>query len=62
MYGTQVKRYLNSEQVMPWWVRAKKEPKPKKRHEPNIFIEWVKAKKNRVCPLIEVVEVEEVWE
>jgi len=53
--GTGAKRAFNGEDVNPWWVRSKKAPK--KHHEPNIFIEWVKAKKNRVCPLIKVVEV-----
>ncbi len=60
IYGTRVMRAWNGEDnIHPWWVRANKEPKPKKHREPNIFIEWVKAKKNRVCPLIEVVEIGE---
>jgi len=67
IYGTgAIQKFLNEDStIRPWWLRAgkksktTKEPKPKKHHEPNIFIEWVKAKKNRVCPLIEVVEVGE---
>ena len=30
-----------------------KEPKPEKEKKPNIFIEWLKAKKAKVCPILE---------
>lgn len=33
--------------------------KPKKEKGPNLFFEWVMAKKHRVCPLIKVVSSEE---
>ena len=33
------------------WRRKAAEAMP---HEPNLLVEWVKAKKRRVCPLIEV--------
>jgi len=59
IYGHRASQKIGGEDVRPWWVRISKEPKPKKHRESNIFIEWVKAKKQRVCPLIEVVEVKE---
>jgi len=59
VYGHQASQKIGGDNVHPWWTRTNKELKPKKYHEPNIFIEWVKAKKQRVCPLIEVVEVKE---
>jgi hypothetical protein len=50
-----------------WWLLPKsfkrriryryqyKPPKPKKPKQPNIAIEYIKAKKKRVCPLLEFV-------
>lgn len=32
-----------------------RQPKrPRKQHEPNLVSEWIRAKKHRICPLIEV--------
>ena len=61
IYGTRAKAafFDNVKDVGPWWRRSEKKSNQTKSHEPNLFIEWIKAKKQKVCPLITVVEPEE---
>jgi len=40
------------------WRYLKEDDKPKKEPEPNIFVEQIKAKKRKVCPMVKFVDDE----
>lgn len=40
--------------VFPSWMKVKFNNKPKKDKQPNILLEYIKAKKQKICPLIEL--------
>ena len=40
--------------VFPSWMKVNNKPRIKKAKKPNIFMEYLKAKKAKVCPLVEV--------
>lgn len=38
----------------PKWMKLNLHPRPKKEKQPSVFAEYIKAKKAKVCPLVEV--------
>ena len=40
----------------PKWMKLNIRPRAKKEKQPSLVVEWVKAKKAKVCPLVEVID------
>lgn len=46
--------FITNRMYIPWLDRRRNRmPKPRKPYRPNIFTAFIKAKKNKVCPLID---------
>lgn len=41
-------------ELCPKWMKINIRPRVKKDKQPSLIVEWVKAKKAKVCPLVEV--------
>jgi len=54
--GGKVNNYLDNNDA--WQARQYKKAHKQMRHEPNIFMQWCKARHDQICPLVEFVSEE----